>query len=306
MTIATIVDDADDWDSISSRLVLWPLEQCHAYGEAARSIGQVPLRLRVDVAGEQVQAQFLLRRVARFLSLAQSIRGPVATSWHMGVGHAALAALFAGLPRRWPALTLTMPEATSGSDTDALLRPLGYRRVISPYRTALLDLRSDPDALRRRMWPAWRNRLAVGLKSRLRTRSASSGPLIDWVLSNSLAEMRRRRVRGPSLPFARALTGILGAKRVLAVAAIDDEGPCAGAIFLRHGPDATYWLSLTTERGRPKHAGNLVLWRAIETLKRTGTRMLDLGGIETDRAPGIARFKLGLGAEPHSLVGTYA
>ena len=28
-----------------------------------------------------------------------------------------------------------------------------------------------------------------------------------------------------------------------------------------------------------ENAGNLVLWRAIETLKRTGTRMLDLGGI---------------------------
>ena len=45
---------------------------------------------------------------------------------------------------------------------------------------------------------------------------------------------------------------------------------------------------------------------AFLVVKRTGTRMLDLGGIETDRAPGIARFKLGLGAEPHSLVGTYA
>ncbi|MBM3533298.1 MAG: GNAT family N-acetyltransferase [Alphaproteobacteria bacterium] len=303
---AIIVDDEHEWDSISLRLALWPLEQCHAYGQAARSIGQIPLRLRLDVGGERVQAQFLVRRVARFLTLSQSIRGPVATSWQTGVGHAALAALFEGLPRCWPALTLAMPEATARTDTDALLRPLGFRRVISPYRTALLDLRSALDALHRQMWPAWRNRLAAGLKSRLRTEAAAGGPLLDWVMRASLAEMGRRRVRGPSLPFAQSLTSALGPRRVLAVAVRDDQGPCAGAIFLKHGPDATYWLSVTTENGRRISAGNLVLWRAIEILKCTGTRILDLGGIDTDRAPGIARFKLGLGAEPHSLVGTYA
>lgn len=306
MIVPEPIDGADDWDSISSRLPLWPLEQCHAYGEATRSIGLVPVRLRIDAAGERVQAQFLLRRAARFLTLAQSIRGPIATNWHAAIGRAAITALLDGLPRRWPALTLVMPEAPGGTNIDGLLRPLGYRCVISPYHTALLDLRTDLPELRRRMWPAWRNRLAASLKSSLRIETATSGPLLDWVLRNSLAEMRRRRVRGPSLPFARALTGALGTRTVLTVAATDGLGYCAGAIFLKHGPDATYWLSLTTESGRRKNAGNLVLWTAIETLKHAGTRMLDLGGIDTDRAPGIARFKLGLGAEPHSLSGTYA
>lgn len=306
MIVASTVEDAEAWDSVSSRFDLWPLEQCHAYGEAARSIGQFPLRLRVDIAGETIQAQFLLRRAAWCLTLAQSIRGPLATSWHADTGRVALTALFGGLPVRWPTLILTMPEATNGASTDALLRPLGYRRVASPYHTALLDLRMDLSELRCRMWPAWRNRLASSQSSGLRIETAISGPLLDWVMRESLAGMRRRRVRGPSPTFARALTRTIGAGGALTVVATDDLGPCAGAIFLRHGPDATYWLSLTAERGRRKNAGNLVLWAAIEILKQGGIRLLDLGGVDTRRAPGISRFKLGLGAEPYSLSGTYA
>jgi hypothetical protein len=34
-------------------------------------------------------------------------------------------------------------------------------------------------------------------------------------------------------------------------------------------------------------------------------RKVDLGTIDTDRSPGLARFKLGTGAIPRTLAGTY-
>ena len=36
-----------------------------------------------------------------------------------------------------------------------------------------------------------------------------------------------------------------------------------------------------------------------------GVRWLDLGGVATDRSPGIARFKLGMGGEVAILPGTF-
>jgi lipid II:glycine glycyltransferase (peptidoglycan interpeptide bridge formation enzyme) len=40
-------------------------------------------------------------------------------------------------------------------------------------------------------------------------------------------------------------------------------------------------------------------------LKAQGIRMLDLGGVDTARGAGIARFKIGSGGEVMMLAGTY-
>ena len=58
-------------------------------------------------------------------------------------------------------------------------------------------------------------------------------------------------------------------------------------------------------QGRWHNAGTLLLWRGLLALRGRGVARLDLGGIDTRRAPGIARFKLGTGATPYALAGTY-
>ena len=45
--------------------------------------------------------------------------------------------------------------------------------------------------------------------------------------------------------------------------------------------------------------------QAIEALKQRGIGQLDLGGVNTARSAGIARFKLGTGGQPVILAGTY-
>ena len=84
------------------------------------------------------------------------------------------------------------------------------------------------------------------------------------------------------------------------------HGRPIGAILLaRHGAAATYLVGWTSDDGRRLHAHHFLLWRAIEHLKANGTRWLDLGGHNETAAAGIARFKLGLGGEPVTLVGAY-
>ena len=51
--------------------------------------------------------------------------------------------------------------------------------------------------------------------------------------------------------------------------------------------------------------GSLLLWTAMTRLPRAGIAELDLGGLNTADAPGIARFKLGTGARVKALCGTW-
>ena len=78
----------------------------------------------------------------------------------------------------------------------------------------------------------------------------------------------------------------------------------AGIVLVRHGSSATYFISWSGEAGREVNAHNLLLWRAIEVLKKDGVRWFDLGGVDAVHAPGIARFKLGMGGEPTTLAGS--
>ncbi len=79
----------------------------------------------------------------------------------------------------------------------------------------------------------------------------------------------------------------------------------AAMMFLIHGQAATYQVGWSSPQGRDLNAHNLLLWQAMNELKARGVRRLDLGGINTTRSAGLARFKLGTGGQVQVLAGTY-
>ncbi len=70
----------------------------------------------------------------------------------------------------------------------------------------------------------------------------------------------------------------------------------AGMAFVVEGGTATYHLGWGGEAARAAHVHPLMLFRAALALRAEGVRWLDLGAVDTERAPGLARFKLGTGA----------
>ena len=78
-----------------------------------------------------------------------------------------------------------------------------------------------------------------------------------------------------------------------------------GALFLIHGTSATYHIGWSNDLGRQHSAHNLLLWRAMLLLKEHGITALDLGGINTGRSAGLARFKIGTGGQVQTFVGSY-
>ena len=302
--------DRAEWEALHQSCA-GSLQQSWAYGQAMQALGVPCLRARVFEGGRLVgAAQFLGQRLPWFVRSALCSRGPL---WlphsSTALRERAVGALRANLPLRRPRVVLFTPELEV-SQAEREGNPFsGLRRVMTGYSTVLVDLARDPSALRKRLDGKWRNRLAAAEKAwpAPRDESTDAQAVADLVQ----AEWTQRRHRGYfSLPrdFVgawQAAGGDAGAS-LLQLATWSQGERVAGMLFLVHGRSASYHLGWTREAGRRGHAHNLLLWSAFGALQRRGVDSLDLGGVETVREPGIARFKIGTGGRVVTLVGSYA
>ena len=196
----------------------------------------------------------------------------------------------AGLRRlaRWPGVTVVTPEAgVSG---------FGLVPLVTPMHHAVWTLEGD---LRAGLWGKWRNRLVAAERAGVRVRRGSRatlGALLD-------AEGAQRRARG-----YRALPE--GFTRAVPEAALrlwdwrHAGGFGAGMCFVVHGASATYHLGWASDAAKAAGVHGVMLMQAAEALRAEGVRWLDLGSVDTEASPGLARFKLSTGAELRRLGST--
>ncbi|WP_425101180.1 GNAT family N-acetyltransferase [Tropicibacter sp. S64] len=178
----------------------------------------------------------------------------------------------------------------------------GFWPLMTAATLAMLPL-GDTAQMRSRLDQKWRNRLSKAEKSGLKV---TRHPLTKghWLLA---AEARQAKARGyrslpaeVSLAFAHANPG----KAQLWEVRQWGE-PLAAVLMLRHGAMATWQMGHVTPEGRKANAMNLALFTAMKALADQGHTLLDLGTINTQDAVGLAHFKLGTGASPHRLGGTW-
>jgi hypothetical protein len=183
-----------------------------------------------------------------------------------------------------------------------------WRRVMTSYATVMLDLKQSPQELRAGLDAKWRNRLVAAEASELKVQRMGSNPgQYRWLLDQEEAQRQQRGFAGLPLPFfdAYILSRKQPDKTVLTMRADLGRERVAAMMFLQHGQAATYQVGWSNEQGRQLNAHNLLLWQAIAALQQRGIQVLDLGGINTARSAGIARFKIGTGGEVRQLAGTY-
>ncbi len=286
------------WEEAAQRSDFWPLQQDWDYGLAVRWQAQPVLRLLArDDAGAPVAALQLVGR--RWFGLAElwlGLRGPVALKGTETVP----AELLAALPRGLLRAVLLAPEIQENTVTK--MSWLGRRRVYTGHSCAIVDL---PQYGRHVLRQKWRNRLNAAQARGLRIELADRGKWLDWIVAQYDRVRAAKGFAGPSADFVAQLVRLKNPRQTLAAIALDGREPVAGALFLRHGPDASYYVAASDAQGRAANAANLVLWRGLMALKEKGVRKVDLGTIDTDKSPGLARFKLGAGGEPITLAGTY-
>ncbi|QFT92922.1 FemAB family protein [Roseovarius sp. THAF9] len=267
------------------------VQQHPRYGAAMRAIGaDVGWYALTDGSGTFGTAQILRRRIGP-LRLTCLPRGPL-----LAPGIKPTAAL---IPLPGP--SVVQPDTP---ETARLYQSHGYRALLTPAHVVELDLTPGPDALLAGLHGKWRNRLRAAQAGQLRTHHRPFDPDRDADLL--ILDQHQQRARGyralpPEFTCAFAATHRQATRLFTAH---DRAGMLAYLLFLLHGTTATYHVGWAAPAARRTHAHTLLMWQATTYLHQRGLTRLDLGTLDTEAAPGLARFKLGTGATARPLGAT--
>lgn len=272
--------EREAWETLTPHV---PLQQTWLWGEVLSEAGAEVVRLaQRDGAAPAALAQVAGRRLGP-LSLALVSRGPVRLAPQ---SPHALGRLPAALPWPRPRAVIVTQEAGRPARSIPLLTPawhaeLGLDRPLADVRAGL-----DPK-LRNKVSRAERSRLDVAREDDRPSRYA-------WLFDAETRQARTRRYRNwpPHLVARWQVRG--GAVRNYV--ARNGGEPLAAMLFLLHGRVATYHVGWAGAEGRRAAAHPLCLWRAIVELREAGVERIDLGTVDAEAAPGLARFKLATGA----------
>jgi hypothetical protein len=160
--------------------------------------------------------------------------------------------------------------------------------------------------LRRALDGKWRNQLGRAEAHRLKVKQTQHGPAVQWLARRH--ERHRRQVGYRALPvaFLEYMAHAAPRCRDRMVLVAEHQGvPVAGIWLQIHHGSASYLIGYADDAGRQTDAMRLLLWQGMLALRNCGVRWLDLGGVATDRAPGLSRFKFGLGGDVTVEAGTY-
>ena len=299
------VASASEWDSACESAPFAAYQQSHAYGEAMAQLGRRIVRARAVRADECLAiAQIEIRKLFGVLTLAHVMRGPVWTVPDITEAEkiAVVDAIRADLPVKGLHAFVVLPEG----DGDDFLKHAGYKCVFSGYHTAFLDLTPDEDALLAGLNGKWRNRLKAAEKAQMTITPIAKRPeKYEWLLDKEDDRQRTRGYRAPDAAMTPIYQSIVGKRSIIAFEAKQGTERIGGMLFLKHGDGATYHVGWASDEGKSVNVHNRLLWHSIKALKKAGVKVLDLGGVNTDFNPGIARFKLGVGARVVSLSGAW-
>ena len=298
-----------EWRAALSSCDQSAVEQCWGYGLASAANGfTVDRGMVVDDDKTIGLVQAFTKRFIGFAKVTQIIRGPL---WlgedpSLEIQRPVLAHLRQRFTKGRLTFVYWLPELIDTPESRMAMRRVRLRRVTTGYASAWVDLRPPIATIESTLSGTWRNQLRRAEKEKLSIAVSSGGQDLDSLLTRHDENRKRRGFGGPNGRFIRALIeGTTDRQDALVVTARHKREAVAGVLLLRHGNSATYYAGWTTEEGRALHAHNALLWRGVTTLQKAGVRWLDVGGLDTTNAAGIARFKLGLGGEVFTLAGSY-
>jgi len=298
--------DGATWDAHHARVGA-ALQQDWAYGACMKTLGVHVLRGCVTRDGAPVAlAQFIVRYFGgQIASMALCSLGPV---WLAPLTAKEKELAYQALKKTIPLNKLRVVLFTPAEEANTDLGLSPWRRVMTGQSTVMLDITKPLPDLRAGLDKRWRHRLGGAENSELTVHRVGTNPgQYRWLLDADMQQREQRGLLGLPLQFfdLYAQSRQQPSKNLLTMRADLGRDRVAGMLFLIHGEAATYQVGWTSDVGRDQHAHNLILWQGIQELQARGVRWLDLGGVNTIRSAGIARFKMSTGGKVITYAGSF-
>ena len=331
---AVNVVDATDrdpvaWDDAAVRSPLGEAFQSHAWGELKRALGWTPLRYLIELRGEPVgvvsiQERAVVGRRAGILGryrILYAPRGPVLLDTSREAVEAALTGL-RQIARARHSVALTVdPAWEEGSDRAQALRLAGFRRAardVQVSRTAMIVPLEASEAAQRDLLGHTtlydiNKAVSLGVETEridMADERAREEALADFFEIHAATGKREGfivRDRSYELEQWRRL-GMAG---VASLWFAGLGGRDTGALLLHSGRQLVYFAAGSREGAdlRRTRANHLLQWQIIRSAAEAGFSGYDMGGVDTQRAPGVPRdeshplwnlylFKRRFGARP--------
>ncbi|MEO9898458.1 MAG: GNAT family N-acetyltransferase [Paracoccaceae bacterium] len=281
-----------------------PMQQHVHYARTCQIMGsQVQSYVAGSPAQPRAYAQILHRRLPVIGHVAQLARGPV---WPHPISLDEAAEGLNGLVgdlKRINRAVIVINEPLAGADFANATKLLP---LFTGATHAYLNLDGTSKDRMLRQHGKWRNRLRRAQDNGLKVdQSGMPGDTEHWLLDREVQQSKEMGYRALPPEFTIAWRQANGPKSTRLYVARHKGDPVAAMLFLCHGKAATYHIGWSNQAGRDLHAHNLLLWTASEWFAKLGFGWIDLGLIDTETRPSLARFKIGSGATAHPLGATY-
>jgi hypothetical protein len=207
-----------------------------------------------------------------------------------------------------------IPTCHQGDAVAAMIEPLWHQcglrldTHVSPYHTFRLNLTPSLDGLRRALDPKWRNKLKGAERNDLSIVEGTGDDLYVDFLDVYDQMMRRKRFETTVdvREFAR-IQKVLREGQKMRIFLCRRGGCTLNAVVISAlGDTGVYLLGATNDQGTKAKGSYLLHWRIIQSLKETGARWYDLGGINPSKNPGVYEFKKGFSGEECAQLGRFA
>lgn len=286
------------------------LLQSWAYGQAKSDVSGWHCRHVVFYLDHAPVAlvQVLQKRVLGVLLVSRINRGPLFLSASNEIIERCVWADLGRLGSVWRGRVLTVaPELALNGSSLVMMERLGFRQYSpSAWESAWIDLTVELSVLRQKLDGKWRNALKSAEAAGLRLDIGGSDQQVDWMMARYSELMSEKNFSGSPVDLLLAVRKNLPNEHCFVVLrAMEGEEAVAGICLARHGVAATYLLGWNGVRGRKLKANQYLLWQAVVYLKQAGLDCFDLGGVDEERTPGIAAFKLGMNGQRYELLGEY-
>ena len=301
---------AADWPALAAQFRDLGFEQSLTYAQAAAGrIGGTARFVVMENAGQPVAAACVRTKALPGLGrgIAWIASGPL-TLLQDGSGpdEATLTAILVALRQQFAVreghiLRLRLPGLAfhNADRIDLCAAEAGFHPTTRApfYRSVAINLRKDPAQLLADLNGKWRTDLRFAQKSGLALEQGNTPALRARFMAMFETVQTAKGFRPDVTPqFHFALSG--PDYRLDVLIATKDGQDLAGIVIGTTGTSATYLFGATAEAGRSPRAGYFLTWAGLDLSRSRGLDWYDMGGIDPDANPDVARFKDRLNGTP--------